>query len=147
MGCAARLGVEDAAPDRAGGQILGLHLRAPRVELPGDGEVLGGALVHRAEDLHGGLPPAQHVRAYLAGEADESATTSSGKARARASIASKEPVATRSATSVSALVSMVILSPRSARGERFSVRVARSSVWTGGSEAREVPWRRRWRRG
>ncbi|CAM5599008.1 hypothetical protein SDIAM26S_00507 [Streptomyces diastaticus subsp. diastaticus] len=68
-----------------------------------------------------------------------SATTSSGKARARASMASKEPFSTNSATRASAFAVIEPFRPRSARGERFSVRVARSWVCTGGSDARDVP--------
>ena len=35
------------------------------------GEVLGSPLVHRADNLHRGLSPAQHVVAHRAGEADQ----------------------------------------------------------------------------
>ena len=70
-----------------------------------------------------------------------SATTSSGKTRASASMASKEPCATSSSTRAAALASICVFSPRRARGERFSVSVARSWAWTGGSEASEVPCR------
>ena len=62
------------------------------------------------------------------------------------SLASDPPVhaqlrATRSSTRAAALASICVFSPRRARGERFSVSVARSWAWTGGSEASDVPCR------
>ena len=70
-----------------------------------------------------------------------SATTSSGNARARASMASNEPRDTSSSTSAAALASICVFRPRRARGDRFAVNVARSRAWTGGSEASDVPCR------
>ena len=70
-----------------------------------------------------------------------SATTSRGRARARESMASKEPCSTRSATRASAFSSICARSPRRARGVRFSVSAARRRVCSGGSLANEVPVR------
>ncbi len=67
----ARLGVEDAASHGPLGQIGRADAGAPVVELTGDREALRRAPVHRTDDLHGGLAPAQHVVACPAGEADQ----------------------------------------------------------------------------
>ncbi len=69
-----------------------------------------------------------------------SATTSSGKARASASIASKEPLLDEVGDQGVGLGVDLPSSPRRARGVRFAERVARSCVCTGGSEASDVPW-------
>ena len=79
-------------PTEPGARSSAVTGRAPAVELAGDREALGGALVHRADDLHRGLAPAQHVVADVAAEADEVGDDLSGKARARESMASKEPL-------------------------------------------------------
>src|SRR5690606_10330737 len=76
---AAGFRIEDSAPDRAFEQVVGGDRTAPTVELTRDWEVLGGALVHRADDLHGGLAPSQHVGLDLAREADEVGDDLQGK--------------------------------------------------------------------
>ncbi|MEU7913111.1 hypothetical protein [Microbispora bryophytorum] len=138
---AARLGLEDAASDRIGRQVVGDDARTPAVQLARDRETPRRTLFHRPDDLHRRLAPVQHVGADVAVNPMRSATISSGTARASASMASKEPSATSSPTSASALTSMLFLSPRSAHGDKFAVSVARSRVCTGGSDARDVPLR------
>ena len=72
-GCdvAAHLGVEDPASHRSRCQVLGSNPGAPCVELTRDREVFGGTLVHRADDFHRSLSPAQHVVAGRTREADQ----------------------------------------------------------------------------
>ena len=84
-------------------------------------------------------PPADHVVAHVTGEADEVGDDlqreGAGEGVDRLEGALLHEVGDES---VSLGVDRV-LEPRSARGVRFSVRAARSSVCAGGSEASDVP--------